>query len=37
MQQVLRTITSASATSSTRFIPSASSRPEIRSESCSFI
>src|SRR5689334_16492417 len=37
MVQVLRTTTSASRTSSVRSMPSASRRPAMRSESCSFI
>ncbi len=37
IQHVLSTTTSAAATSSTASSPSASSRPAIRSESCTFI
>src|SRR5579884_3076225 len=37
MQQVLSTTTSAASTSSVGSIPSAASRPAMRSESCSFI
>jgi hypothetical protein len=37
MQQVLSTTTSASSSESARTMPSASSRPAMRSESCSFI